>query len=54
MCSQSTVETACEIAEAFIDMLRTPVGRRQVMVEMCRQAALENFNTIREGREWST
>ena len=52
--SQSTVETACDVAEAFIDMLRTPKGRKQVVVEMCRQGALENYNSIRDGHEWAT
>lgn len=52
--SQSTVERACDVAEAFIDMLRTPEGRKQVVVEMCRQGALENYNSIRKGHEWAT
>lgn len=52
--SASTVETACDVAEAFIDMLRSPEGRRQVVVEMCRQGALENYNSIRTGHEWAT
>lgn len=58
--SISTVETACDVAEAFIDVLRTPAGRRQIAVEMCRQGALENFETLRglrkkdAEREWST
>lgn len=50
---QTTVATAIRLGTENLEQLKTPEGRHRMAVEMCRQAALENFRTLSGSRSWS-
>jgi|GEM_PF-443555 len=47
-----TQEVVFRIALENHEQFRTPTGRHQLLVEMCRLGALRNFNALRERKDW--
>jgi AcrR family transcriptional regulator len=49
---QETLDLAATVVADHQDMLATPEGRRAVLLEAVRQAALQNFRAIVDSQEW--
>lgn len=47
-----TMEAVVEIALAHQELWKTAGGRRALVVELCRQGALHNFETLKDQTEW--
>ncbi len=43
---------AIDVALAHTDWFSSPEGRRKLLIEMCREGALQNFMALRERKEW--